>query len=560
MSNILVITEKPSAAAKIAVALDEKSNPEEIKKRNVSYYECKRGSDTLIVVYALGHLYELKQTVPGWKYPRLDTEWVPKHELQKKGKKKGKRAGPDTKPILNLIKRLSRTADRFIVATDLDIEGSLIGYLVLTLACKADPSLAWRMRFSTLTKPDLENAYDNIATSLDFPMIEAGQVRHEVDWLYGINLTRALTLAIKNTSGWFKIVSTGRVQGPTLAFAAERDHEISMYVPRPYWVIDTLGEHSGKKIALEYSMKRIRTKKEGDAIVRETVGKDARVDSISSKKTRQKPPVPFNLSGLQTECYRHFGFKPSRTLAIAQKLYLDALISYPRTSSQKIPRSIDVREILHGLEKSKTYAPLVKVVLGTSLTPQQGKRSDPAHPAIHPTGNLPTRRLTPSEKKVFDIIVKRFFAIFGNDAMKESLRADLNCDEHLFHIRGLRVLEPGWMSLYSPYAKTKEKELPPLKEGDLIHLLSVTSTEHHTNPPPWYNPSSLLKKLEKEGLGTKATRSGIVESLRSRGYVFNERFELSTLGLATYETLKQFIPQLLSTDFTHKLDDAMNGI
>jgi DNA topoisomerase-1 len=560
VSNILIITEKPSAAAKIAVALDEKGEPEEVKKRSASYYSCNRNGDTLLVVYALGHLYELRQTVPGWKYPRLDTEWVPKHDLQKKRKKKRKRKGPDTRPILNLIKRLSKEADRFIVATDLDIEGSLIGYLVLTLACKADPTQALRMRFSTLTKSDLEDAYDNVDSSLDFPMIEAGQVRHEVDWLYGINLTRALTLAIKNTSGWFKIVSTGRVQGPTLAFAAERDHDISRFVPLPYWVIDTLGEHEGREIELEYSVKRLKTKREGDTVVQETAGNDAQVSSVSSRSVKQTPPVPFNLSGLQTECYRHFGFKPSRTLALAQKLYLDALISYPRTSSQKIPKSIDVREILKGLEKSKSYASLAKTVLGTSLTPQQGKKSDPAHPAVHPTGNLPDRRLTPSEKKVFDIIVKRFFAIFGDAALKESLRADLNCEKHLFHVRGLRVLKSGWMTLYAPYAVTKEKDLPPLKEGDTVHLKSVISTEYHTSPPPRYNPSSLLKKLEKEGLGTKATRSGIVESLKSRGYVLNERFELSTLGHATYETLRQFIPELLSKEFSQALDKAMNGI
>jgi DNA topoisomerase-1 len=200
-----------------------------VKKRGASYYECKRGSDTLLVVYALGHLFELRQTEKGWKYPRLATEWVPKYEVDKKA--------TATKPIIRLIKSVSKDVNQFVVATDLDIEGSLIGYLTLVFACGADTSKAKRMIFSTLTKTELDAAYDNLASSQDFPMIEAGQARHEVDWLYGINLTRALTLAIKAASGWFKIVSTGRVQGPTLALVAERDQAINVFVPTPYWVI-----------------------------------------------------------------------------------------------------------------------------------------------------------------------------------------------------------------------------------------------------------------------------------------------------------------------------------
>ncbi|MFW9850923.1 MAG: toprim domain-containing protein, partial [Candidatus Thorarchaeota archaeon] len=213
MSTVMVISEKPTAAKKIAAALDENNSPQEIKKRGASYYECTRNGDTLIVVYALGHLFELKQTVKGWTYPRLETEWVPRYEVEKKA--------TNIKPIINLIKKLAKQSDAFVIATDYDIEGSLIGYLTLKYACNADPTKAQRMVFSTLTSQELQSSYENANQTLDFPMIDSGLVRHEVDWLYGINLTRALTLAIKNVSGWFKIVSTGRVQGPVLALVAE---------------------------------------------------------------------------------------------------------------------------------------------------------------------------------------------------------------------------------------------------------------------------------------------------------------------------------------------------
>jgi DNA topoisomerase-1 len=478
---------------------------------------------------------------------------VPKYEVDKKA--------TAAKPIIRVIKSISKDIDHFVVATDLDIEGSLIGYLTLLYACGADVKKARRMIFSTLTKAELNAAYDNLASSLDFPMIEAGQARHEVDWLYGINLTRALTLAIKTASGWFKIVSTGRVQGPTLALVADRDQAINVFVPTPYWVILATASHNSHELELEYSKKRITVRTQALDIVQDLKGKTAIVDDLRSKKNLQTPPAPFNLSSLQSESYRHFGFKPSRTLAIAQKLYLEALISYPRTESQKIPPSINVREILSGLASNRKYSSLAKQVLaGGSLTPFQGKKEDPAHPAIHPTGTKATKRLTPTESKIYDLIVRRFFALFGENSIKESIRADVKHNEHLFYLRGLKVLKRGWMDYYDPYVTLNERLLPPLSKGDVIELEAVNEDGRFTSPPPRFNPSSLLKILEKEGLGTKATRASIVDSVRSRGYTLGNRFELSTLGYALHETLHQYVTKILSADFTRQLEEEMQGI
>ncbi|MBD3405797.1 MAG: DNA topoisomerase I [Candidatus Lokiarchaeota archaeon] len=552
MSNIMVITEKPTAAKKIAHALSENNPPKEIKKRKVSYYECDRGKDTLFVVYAIGHLFELKQTEPGWKYPRTEIEWVPKYKASKKDK--------ISKPLIALMKKLAKNIDHFIVATDYDIEGSLIGYLSLVYACKADPSKAKRMVFSTLTKTDITKAYENLSV-LDFPMIDAGQVRHKVDWLYGINLTRALTLAIKNVTGWFKIVSTGRVQGPTLTFVAERDCAINVYVPNPYWKIIVKGTFQGSEFDVEYGEKRIDTITDATQIVNDLKNSIAEVDSIDKRKRTQTPPVPFNLSGLQSEAYRHFGFKPSRTLVLAQKLYLDALISYPRTNSQKIPESIDIKQILKDLQDRRKYAKTAKEILEIGkLTPQQGEKKDPAHPAIHPTGNKPSTRLTPSESKLYDLVIKRFFALFGEPALKQSIRANLVSGSHNLYLRGLRIVKRGWMKYYEPYASTKEKTLPPIKKGDEIALTTVEREDKFTSPPARYNPSSLLKVLERKNLGTKSTRSGIVDSLKSRGYTLNDSFEISTLGYAALDTLETYVPQVLSVEFTRQLEEEMMEI
>ena len=380
MSRIMVISEKPTAARKLAAALDENGVPKEIKKKGASYFECTKDNDEILVVYALGHLFELKQTEKGWTYPRLDMEWVPKYEVEKKA--------TNIKPIISLIKGLAKDVDEFVVATDYDIEGSLIGYLTLRYACKVDPSRAKRMLFSTLTTKELQNSYNTANESLDFPMIDAGHVRHEVDWLYGINLTRALTLAIKKASNWFKIVSTGRVQGPVLAMVAERDRMINVYVPLPYWDISTTSDYNGSEISLEYSKGRIEILKDAENIADDLRGNTGKIENIKRMQVSQSAPVPFNLSGLQAEAYRHFGYKPSRTLALAQALYLEGIISYPRTSSQKIPPTIDVKQILTRLkERSQYKAHIAKILSAKNLTPMQGKATDPAHPAIHPTGS-----------------------------------------------------------------------------------------------------------------------------------------------------------------------------
>lgn len=547
----MLITEKPSAAKKIAKALDNKNAPREIKKGKVSYFECTRGENNLIVVYALGHLYELKQTEKGWTYPRFENDWVPKYEVEKKA--------VNVKPLISLITRLSKDADSFVIATDYDVEGSLIGFLTLKYACKANPEDAKRMRFSSLTDLDLEHAFQNM-TELDFPMIESGQVRHEVDWLYGINLTRALTLSIKSAAGWFKVVSTGRVQGPTLSFVAEKEKEINLFVPLPFWFISVFGERKGEKFEFEYSLKQVKVKTDAQQIVQELTGQDARVKSINIQTVEQKPNPPFNLSSLQSEAYRHFGFKPSRTLNIAQSLYLDALISYPRTSSEQLPETLDIKAILDGLSGMKEYSSMAKQVLKGQLKPVQGKKTDPAHPAIHPTGEKPTKRLSPSEKKLYDLIVRRFLSLFGEPLVKNHLRADIECENHIMYLRGLQILKTGWTTYYAPYFKTEERALPSIKEGDLIKIVLASYDERYTSPPARYNPSSLLKLLERENLGTKSTRARIVDSVRSRGYTIGDRFELSTLGYALYETLEQHMPVMLSSEMTRHLEQAMDAI
>ncbi len=549
----LIVTEKPEAARRIAQALDKEGKPEKVEEKGVPYFHVLRDKK-LVVVTALGHLYTVVHERGRRNYyPVFSFKWVPRY-LAERGSK-------NIRAWIEVISELANGAEEFINACDYDLEGSLIGYCVLKYACKDKESTAKRMKFSTLMKSELEKAYDELLPHLDFGLIEAGKTRHEVDWLYGVNLSRALTLAAKRWSGRYATLSTGRVQGPTLKFLVEREKAIQCFVPTPYWSIKAEAEIKGAVYEAEYKIKKIKKKAEADAVVGACEGEIGEIKKIETRKFRQKPPFPFDVGSLQAEAYRMFGYTPRGTLNIAERLYLEALISYPRTSSQKLPSVINYKAILTGLSKDRNYKDLALGLLKkTELKPLEGKKTDPAHPAVYPTGNLPERALSDPERKIFDLVVRRFMAVFGDPAVKQSMRVSIEVNDHLFYLRGRQVLEAGWLRFYEPYAKTEEVLLPPIKEGETIRLKHVIREDKFINPPPRYNPSSLVSKMEETGIGTKATRADIVETLYRRGYITERRIFVTSLGFDVAETLSKYSPTVVSLELTRDLEEKMEQI
>ncbi|PVX23871.1 MAG: DNA topoisomerase I, partial [Candidatus Bathyarchaeum sp.] len=508
----------------------------------------------LVVVPAIGHLYTIvNETGTRNNYPVFDFKWTPRHLAEKNAKR--------IRYWVEAFSKLSRNADTFISACDYDIEGSLIGYCILKHACGGKEASAKRMKFSTLTKAELEQAYTQPLPCLDFALIEAGRTRHEVDWLYGINLSRALTLAARRWSGRYHTLSTGRVQGPTLQFLAEREKQIRSFVPTPYWQINAEAEVMNSVVEAEYERKRIETRAEADAVVEACAGKTAKVTNVEIKQVRQKPPLPFDVGTLQREAYSLFGYTPRRTLSIAQRLYLDALISYPRTSSQKLPPIIGYTKILDSLKQKREYTKLAQKLLEKKqLTPREGTKEDPAHPAIYPTGKLPEKPLGTPEKRVWDLVVRRFLAVFGEDALKERLKVRLEVNAYSFFLRGRRILEQGWMEYYMPYIRAEEVLLPRVEEGDNVRLRRVTREDKFTCPPSRYNPSSLLKRMEELGIGTKATRADIIQTLYNRGYVKDERIVVTELGFDVIDVLGKYAPMVTSAQLTKELEAKMEQI
>ncbi len=536
----LIITEKPQAASKIASALS-KGKAKKKASRGVAYYEFKRDGKDIAVGCAVGHLFTLNQSVSGSDFPIFEIKWVPNHVAMKTG---------FTKKYHDVMLNLAKGAGSLTVATDYDVEGELIGLNVVRFI--AGQSDASRMKFSTLTEKELNESYKSKSKNVNWGQAIAGETRHYLDWYYGINLSRALMNAIK-AAGSFRIMSIGRVQGPALDLIVKKEKQIQGFKSKPYWQIYIKVGQNGKEVGLLHN-KDIFDKNELKDF-ESLKGKEAEAFT-KTKESKLKPNPPFNLTALQTEAYKYHKITPSKTLQLAQSLYLNGLISYPRTSSQKLPFSIGYKSILKKLAKAYKVENLI-----IRDSPIEGKKSDPAHPSIYPTGETNgTKALSKDEKKVYDLIVKRFLALFMPDAVKENksieLETTVNGKEVKFQKKGSYLKERGWAQIYP--TTIKENKIPDL--NGKVKIKEIKFEEKETQPPKRYSPASIVSKLERKNLGTKATRSSILETLYDRDYIKGTSVEATPLGISLIETLEKHSPIIIDEQLTRKFEQQVEGI
>jgi len=557
----LIITEKPQAALKIASALGKVTQK---KIGSVPYYEVDRLGKKIVVACAVGHLFTLTQISDTSEIPIFDVKWIPNHLVKKTD---------FSKKYYDALSKLVRDAGSLTVATDYDIEGEVIGLNVIRfIAGQEDAS---RMKFSTLTSKELNESYEAKSTSLNWGQAIAGETRHYLDWFYGINLSRALMNSLKSI-GKFKIMSIGRVQGPTLNLIVQKEKQILEFKPQPYWQIFITLEN--QMLELMHS-KDIFKKSELEKF-KNLKGKIANVKTEKKQQTLQ-PNAPFNLTTLQTEAYRIFGINPGKTLQLAQNLYLAGLISYPRTSSQKLPPSVEYKEILNKLAPEYNAEKLISREI-----PLEGKKIDPAHPSIYPTGNS-AQNLSEDEKKIYDLVVRRFLSLFCEDAIienktilaevdidkriiseKESNKEILDEDKEIqgekdrerdiliFTTKGSIVINKGWLNLYP--TKIQETKLPDI-DGK-IKISGTKIVEKETQPPKRYSQASLISELEKRNLGTKATRASIIETLYQRGYIEDQSIKATPLGISLIKTLEKHSPIIIDEALTRKFEKEMDSI
>ncbi|MEM0201341.1 MAG: DNA topoisomerase I [Candidatus Micrarchaeaceae archaeon] len=550
--NKLIIAEKPSVALRVALSLGD-SQPKRYNINGVGYFEVQNGNDTLYIVAAAGHLFTLQQINKDKKeLPIFDIQWIPSYKTNE--------SSYFTKKYLDTITDIAKKCNFFINACDYDLEGTVIGTNILKLIINQDVNKELnderigRMRFSTTTKPDLIKSYNETGT-FDFNNFSAGEARHMLDWYWGINLSRALMQAL-GTIGIRKVLSVGRVQGPTLGILAKRELEIKNFVPKPLWRIFI----KINDLEIENKKGNIFDKNEAQEIFNKSKNGKAIVEEIESKEELHSPFPPFDLTSLQLEASRVFRIDPSRTLALAQSLYEKSYISYPRTSSQKLPYTLGLKKIIEELSKNEVYSESAKKLIDNNrIKPHEGAKQDEAHPAIYPTGVLP-KKLTPEENKIYDLIVKRFLACFAEYWKGEKTSLLINIDNEKYSISGEVIKDKGWLQFYNPYYKPKEILIPKFEKGSEVKVDSVNITEGKTEPPNRYGKAGLISLLEKKELGTKATRAAIIDTLFDRGYITNSRIEVTEFGMSVYKALNTYSEEILNEEMTRKLEEDMEKV
>jgi len=546
----VVIAEKPRAGEKIAEAL---GRPRKCSYNGVPYWVLSVNGRVIVVVSSAGHLFQPHTSQRG--FPVFEFTWKPIWYVDPE-------AGY-LRRFYEVLKLMVPRASEFVSACDYDIEGSVICYKIIEAL--GDPRKAKRMKFSTLTPQDIRRAYLTLQP-LDIDMVEAGLARSELDWLWGINVSRALMHALRTYSGGKASLSAGRVQSPTLVEATRRWEELNLHVPKPSISISiNVKTRRGERFKAYPSGWGPKDRFEAENLKRELRGLgEIRVSGVVEKRETLNPPPAFNLGDLQHEAARVYGFSPMKTQKIAEDLYLEALISYPRTNSQKLPSTIDYASILRSLGGMREYSSDVRSLLEETkgvLKPVQGRADDPAHPAIYPTGEKPSG-LSREHLQVYDLIVRRFLAAFSREAVVNRVKVTLaDVRGRVFEAQGLAIVREGWMKYY-PFLRPVESLIPMLSQGESVMVEDVSIRVAWSKPSTKITKDSLLKWMESVEIGTESTRARIIETLYRRGYIVQEGSSgrVTDLGYTVARIIVDLFPELSTPELTREFEKRLEDI
>jgi DNA topoisomerase-3 len=551
MTKTLIIAEKPSVANDIAKALGGFTRHDE-------YFE----SDEYVLSSAIGHLVEI--TVPEeydvkrgkWSFTHLPM--IPPHfDLNPIAK---------TESRLKLLTRLIKRKDvgMLINACDAGREGELIFRLIVQYAKAKQPIR--RLWLQSMTQGAIRDAFAHLREDGEMlPLADAARCRSEADWLIGINGTRAMT-AFNSKEGGFYLTTVGRVQTPTLSIVVEREEKIRRFVPRDYWEVRAqfgcaAGSYEGRWLDTKHKRdendpekraERLWNRADAEAIVAACCGKPGKV-SEESKPTTSMAPALFDLTSLQREANARFGFSAKNTLGLAQALYeKHKVLTYPRTDSRHLPEDYmnTVRQTLSTVAENNNYHRFATQILNSNWVKPNKRIFDNSkisdHFAIIPTTQAP-KNLSEPEQKLYDLVTRRFMAVFFPAAEFQVTTRYTEVEGHQFKSEGKVMTNPGWLAVYGKEAANdKDKEdggiLVPVAAGELVKTEEIAAHALVTKPPARYTEATLLSAMEGagklvdseelreamagKGLGTPATRAAIIEGLLNEKYLLREGREI----------------------------------
>src|SRR5215216_1946475 len=540
VGKTLVIAEKPSVGRDLAAALPGAFKQSQDKTHLVG--------DDYIVSWAVGHLVglaapeEYDERLKKWRFADLPIvpqkfKLVPNDEKAKK----------QLKALHKLMK--SDDVDVIVNACDAGREGELIfAYVYETSGVRKPVKRLW---LNSMTKKAMEEAFASLREGEELHSLEeAARSRSEADWLVGMNATRAASIRLR--AAFDGAVSLGRVQTPTLALVARREEEIRSFVPEPYWLVEAQFEASAeRRYAGRYlGGRRLPSEDEAQAIVDAVRDEAGEITKLEKSEQREQPQLLYDLTSLQRHANSLYGFSARRTLAAAQRLYEDhKALTYPRTNSRFLTGDMvaEIKPTTENIGRNAQYEAASKYVLGLDKLPLARVVNDAKvqdHHAIIPTNSEhDLSKMGSDEVKVYDLVTKRFLAVFHPEAVFERTRVETTVKENVFRTSGRRLTEAGWRSVYGELAENDRNEddsggdqlLPLLEQGEGVQTESVELMRKETQPPRRFSDASLLGAMEtagKEiddaelreamkdsGIGTPATRASIIERLVDVGYI-----------------------------------------
>lgn len=543
----LIVSEKDKTAKRIATILSSgKVKEEKTFKIPVYMFKDKNKEETKCIGLK-GHILKVNYPEKYNNWQEIDPIELVHAEIIKV---------PTQISIIKALLKHTKGADMVVIATDFDREGELIGVDALNKIKEVSPNIeAKRARFSALTKQEIEKSFSNLE-DIHMDLAQAGEARQDIDLIWGATLTRFISLASLRLGRQF--LSVGRVQSPTLVLIAERERERQAFVSKPYWQIKATFQHDSEIFEANHKTEKFWNKEEAENVISKLGDKGIAVKTARHKRLLS-PPAPFNTTAFLTTASTVLGLSASNAMRIAEGLYINGFISYPRVDNTIYPDSLDLRELLGVLSQGEMGDLCQQIMAQDKIIPSKGKKFATDHPPIHPTDVAKKGDLESTEWRVYELITRRFLATLAPEAEIESMRVDLDVNSEPFFTRGAHVLKEGWLHFY-PYGRKKDIELPDIKDGDVLKLLKHVMEEKETQPPSRYSQGRLIQLMEQLGLGTKATRHSIIQNLYERGYVHSDPIVPTDTGIAIAESLKKYAEAISSHEMTSELEKNMDAI
>ncbi|RLF15379.1 MAG: type IA DNA topoisomerase [Thermoprotei archaeon] len=561
--DVLVVAEKDSVAKAFAEALSDGSYRLRVKGP-VKVYVFEREGRRWAAIGLRGHLFDFDFE------EELNRSWRSVDPRELFFAKPLKVPEEGSRPYIEALRELGRSAETVYLALDGDPEGEGIALEAMSVVSKVNPYAEFkRPWFSTLNPEELRRAIAN-AGEPNRRLAEKCFARMEVDLTIGAAFTRLLTLSVQRLAPRSlplgRFLSYGPCQSPVLYLVVQRALEREAFKPEVFYRVVAALRYSGLAFRAEHVKGRFKERREAEeALERARKADLALVRKVEEKITAKQPPTPLNTVELESRASRFLNIRPKQTLDLAEELYRRGYISYPRTETEIYSPMIDLKGILQSFKGHPIYGHFAVDLLAKPLKPTKGTKDDKAHPPIHPVKPALKEEIVGElglqAWRIYDLVVRHFMATLSQPAKLARQRVVVEIGGELFEATGLIIEDPGYLEVY-PFEKPSEEPLPELREGWMVDVVSVELKEGKTEPPPYLSESELLKLMEKLHIGTDATASQHIQTNLDRGYFYIEgrRCIPTPLGLALIKTLLDIKPELVKPEVRGFIEAQINEV